>query len=248
MPSLADIKTESNCKLLAIGAPGAGKTCFAASFPGPMLYLDFDDKVDSAALFYRDKPELLKGIEVRQLGRQFNTDPIAEFNKLITNELIPAQKAGNLQWKTIVLDSISAFSDAALNHIIQTNPGIKGMETRQGKMPDKPHYGVLLREFGRLIPGLLTLPCNIVMCAHVDTYKDEATGMIIREAMMSGSYSQKLPQAFKEVWYLYVDDKGKRWAQTRADRAFGCLRSQIPGLPNPLPIDNGYEALKPYIK
>jgi Neuraminidase (sialidase) len=244
---LSEVKTEGNLKVLLIGSPGAGKTCFAASFPGPILYLDFDNKVDSAALFYRDKPDLLNNIEVRQLSVAFNADPITEFNKLIANELIPAQKSGNFPWKTIVLDSISAFSDAALNHIISTNPGIKGMETKQGKMPDKPHYGVLLREFGRLIPGLLTLPCNIVMCAHVDTYKDDSTGIIIREAMMSGSYSQKLPQAFKEVWFVYVDDKGKRWAQTRADRAFSCLRSQIPGLPTPLPIDNGYSEIAKYL-
>lgn len=248
MITLADIRTEGHVKLLLIGAPGAGKTCFSASMPGPVLFLDFDNKVDSAALFYRNKPELLAGVEVRQLSRDFNADPIAEFNKIIANELVPAQKAGTLKYKTIVLDSISAFSHAALMHILHTNPGIKGVQTAQGKMTDQTHYGVLLREFKRLIPGLLTIPCNIVMCAHVDTYKDAGTGVIIREAAMDGSYSQKLPQAFKEVWSLTVDDKGKRWAQTRANSQFSCLRSQIPGLPNPFCIDNGYAELAQYIK
>src|SRR4051812_20783679 len=197
MISLADIKTEGNVKVLVIGHPGAGKTCFAATFPGPILYLDFDNKVDSAALFFRDQPELLKNVEVRQLSTGFTADPIAEFNKIVANELVPQQKAGAMKYKTIVLDSISAFSNAALMHILQTNPGIKGVITAQGKMTDQTHYGVLLREFKRLIPGLLSLPCNIVMCAHVDTYKAD-TGVIIREAAMDGSYSQKLPQAFKE--------------------------------------------------
>lgn len=246
--TLADIKTEGNVKVLLIGQPGAGKTCFAASFPGPILFMDFDNKVDSAALFYRDKPELLKQVEVRQLSNAFNADPIAEFNKIVANELVPAQRNNTLKYKTIVLDSISAFSHAALMHILTTNPGIKGVITAQGKMTDQTHYGVLLREFKRLIPGLLTLPCNIVMCAHIDTYKDQTTGVIIREASMDGSYSQKLPQAFKEVWHMYVDDKGKRWAQTTADSRFACLRSQIPGLPNPFPIDSGYSELTKYIK
>ncbi len=246
--NLSEIKTEGNTKVLLIGPPGAGKTCFAASFPGPVLYLDFDNKVDSAALFYRNRPELLKGVEVRQLSSELNIDPIAEFNKLIANELVPQQKAGAMKYKTIVLDSISSFSHAALMHILQTNPGIKGVITAQGKMTDQTHYGVLLREFKRLIPGLLTLPCNIVMCAHVDTYKDPSTGTIIREAAMDGSYSQKLPQVFKECWSLYVDEKGKRWAQTTSDRQFSCLRSQIPGLPNPLCIDNGYDEVAKYIK
>jgi len=85
------------------------------------------------------------------------------------------------------------------------------------------------------------------MCAHVETYKDAATGSIIREAQMDGSYSQKLPQAFKEVWYLYVDDKGKRFAQTVANSAFSCLRSQIPGLPKLLPLDRGFEEIAKYL-
>lgn len=245
--NLSEIKTEGNTKVLLIGPPGAGKTCFAATFPGPVLYLDFDNKVDSAALFHRNKPEMLKNIEVRQLSSEFGIDPIAEFNKLVQNELVPQQKAGAMKYKTIVLDSISSFSHAALMHILQTNPGIKGVITAQGKMTDQTHYGVLLREFKRLIPGLLALPCNIVMCAHVDTYKD-TNGVIIREAAMDGSYSQKLPQVFKEVWSVFVDDKGKRWAQTVSDRQFSCLRSQIPGLPNPFCIDNGYSDLAKYIK
>lgn len=245
--TLDQIKTENNFKLLLIGSPGAGKTCFAASFPGPTLYLDFDDKVDSAALFYRDKPELLKQVEVRQLSRQLNEDPLVILNKIITDELIPQQRAGQMKFKTLVLDSISAFSAATLQHIITTNPGIKGVETKQGKMPDRPHYGVLLRELSRLVPGLLTLPCNVVMCAHVDTYKDDATGVIVREAMMDGSYGQKLPQAFKEVWFMYVDDKGKRMVQTRANHQFASLRSQIPKLPNVLCVDDGYAALVNYL-
>jgi len=246
MITLGDIKTEGNTKVLLIGAPGAGKTCLAASFPGPILFLDFDNKVDSAALFYKNNPELLANVEVRQLSTSFIADPIAEFNKIVGNELIPQLKTG-MKYKTIVLDSISAFSHLALMHILNTNPGVKGVQTAQGKMTDQTHYGILLREFKRLIPGLLTLPCNIVMCAHVDTYKDVSTGVIIREAAMDGSYSSKLPQAFKEVWYVYRDNKGQRWAQTGADLRFECLRSQIPGLPNPLCIDGGYAELAKYL-
>lgn len=244
---LSEIKTEGALKVLLIGAPGAGKTCFAASFPGPVLYLDFDDKIDSAALFYKNSPDLLNNIEVRQLARSLNDDPLIQMTKIISEELVPQQRAGQMKFKTLVLDSISAFSSATLMHILKTNPGIRGVDSAQGRQPDRQHYGILLREFARLIPGLLSLPCNVVMCAHVETYKDDATGMIVREPMMDGSYAQKLPQAFKECYYVYVDDKGKRWAQTQPDMKFNCLRSQIPGLPKLLDISNGYEAIKPYI-
>lgn len=245
--NLADIKTEGNCKVLITGMPGAGKTCLAASFPGPILYLDFDNKVDSAALFYRGKPELLAGVEVRQFGNYMKIDPMHEFISIVDKELVPQQTTGKMKYATIVLDSISAFSTATLNHIIATNPGIKGRETAQGRMPDKPHYGILLRKFLELIPGLISLPCNIVMLAHLETYKDEATGTIIRGPAMDGSFDQKLPQFFKESWFLYVDDKGKRWIQTRADSRFGALCSRIPGLPNLLCVDNGYAEIAKYL-
>ncbi len=245
MQTLDAIKTDGQHKILLIGAPGSGKTCFAASFPGPILYLDFDNKVDSAALFHKAKPELLRNVDVINLSIGLTGDPYAELQKAIRELMIQPVNAGTFKYKTVVLDSISAFSNAALRHIMTTNPGIKGRQTAQGSMPDKPHYGVLLKEFERLIPGMLTLPCNIIMCAHLETWKDETTGMIIRGPTMDGSFDQQLPRYFKECWYTYVNDKGQYVAQTRADMRFACLRSQIPGLPNPLPLN--YSELQKYL-
>ena len=54
---LSDVKTDGHLKILLYGQAGSGKTCFAAGFPTPMLYLDFDNKVDSAALFYKEDKE-----------------------------------------------------------------------------------------------------------------------------------------------------------------------------------------------
>ncbi len=106
-------------------------------------------------------------------------------------------------------------------------------------------YGILRREFQRLIPGLLTLPCNVIMLAHLTVEKDEATGMILRHAMMDGSFAKELPIYFKEVWRMYVKD-GRRMIQTQSDHSYNC-RSQLPGLPAHLDITDGYSALTKYI-
>ena len=248
MPSLDQISTAGNLKILLLGAPGSGKTCFATSLPTPILYLDFDGKVDSAALFHKADLERLKAIDVRTLTRSLpgGADPIEELNKIMKDEIGPQLKSGALKFKTLVLDSISAFSTATLKHIIRTNPGIKGVETAQGKQPDRPHYGVMLRWFTEYIPAVLDLPCNVIMCAHLETYKDANSGMIIRSPMMDGSFDEKLPIYFKEVWYTHVTDKGQYVAQTKADSKFSCLRSQIPGLPAVMPLS--YAELEKYIK
>jgi len=247
MPALSDIKTESNLKILLYGNSGAGKTVFAAGFPGPILYLDFDGKVDSAAEFYKGD-ERLKHIDVRQLQQQLmmnqNLNPIAELNKIIATELIPAQKQGALPFKTLVLDSITTFSSLTLNHILLTNPGIKRNTTAQGNQPGLQDYGILKREFAKLIPGLLSLQCNVVMLGHISTDKDESTGEIIRGPLMDGSFAKELPIYFKEVWRAFVDDKGNHFAQTRSDSRYNC-RSQLKNLPSPLPLN--YTELAKYL-
>lgn len=246
MPSLAEIKTDGALKILVYGDPGSGKTCFAAGFPTPILYLDFDCKVDSAALFYRKDTVRLQAIDVRQLGSNLAVNPIQELEKIIASELVPQQKSGQMKFKTLVLDSLTSFSSACLRYIVESNPGINRVKTKQGAQPGMQDFGILKREFKKLIPGLLDLPCNIVMCGHVATEKDEATGQIIRGALMDGSFANELPSLFKEAWRTCVDDKGQHWAQTRPDSKFSKLRSQIPGLPSLLPLN--YAALEKFIK
>lgn len=245
--NLSEIKTEGNIKVLIEGESGIGKTCYAATFPGKILMLDFDGKADSAAAFLRFKgmTEQLGQVEVEQFPPQLAISPIESLSKLISEKLIPQQRAGKMEFQTLVLDSITTFSAATLSHIVKTNPGIKRNETRQGPQPGLQDYGILRREFQRLIPGLLSLPCNVVMLAHIAVEKDEATGQILRHAMMDGSFARELPIYFKEVHRMYVKD-GKRFIQTQSDHMFN-LRSQIPGLPAHLDVTEGYPALAKYI-
>lgn len=235
---LSEIKPEANMKILVYGNSGAGKTCFAAGFPYPILYLDFDGKVDSAAAFFRNDKERLENIDVRDLSAKMSQDPILEFSKIIA-EVAKQEKEGKLEFKTLVLDSLTTFSSLVLKHIVATNPGIKRTASKQGVQPGLQDYGILRREFERLITGLLGLNCNVVMLGHIDTSKDELTGEIVRGPLLDGSFAKSLPIYFKEVYRAFVD-KDEHVLQTKSDYRFSC-RSQIPNLPNPCP--SNYEEL-----
>ena len=233
MPMLSEMQVEGNLKILLYGMSGSGKSCFASSLPTPMLFLDFDGKADSAALFHKNDPERLKQIDVRQLAQNFSQSPIAELEKIISTELIPQEKSGKMNFKTLVLDSITTFSSATLKHIVDSNPGIKRVVTKQVQQPGMQDFGILKREFSKLIPNILALPCNVVMLGHISTEKDDISGEIIRGPAMDGSFAKDLPIYFKEVWRSYVDDKYTHWAQTKSDARYAC-RTQIPGSPNPM--------------
>jgi hypothetical protein len=230
-------------KVLAYGNPGTGKTCFAAGFPAPILYFDFDNKVSSAIRFFSKDKERLDNIEIKSLSMSLTQNPLIAFTQEI-EALRKMQATGNFPYKTLVIDSITTFSAATLQHIIASNPGIKGRQTAQGTMPDKPHYGILLREFERLIPGLLTLDMNIVMLGHLTEYKNDDTGAMVREVMCDGSFSSRLPIYFDEVYYTYKGSKGEFLAQTQNLNGYAC-RSQIPGLPAIIPLN--YKEIETYV-
>jgi hypothetical protein len=233
---LSELNTTENLKILVCGPPGAGKTCFAASAPYPILFLDFDSKVNSAAAWYAKDRERLENIDVRSMGKALDgSDPIVEMMRIINTELIPMQKAGTPQFKTLVIDSCTTFSAAVLSHIVRTNPGIKRVSSAQGVQPGMQDYGILKREFMKLVPGLLSLPMNVIMTAHIKTDRSELTGEIIRSPIMDGSFSQELPIYFEEVYRVYMKD-GKPYAQTKADAYYDFCRSQIPGLTNPVEL------------
>lgn len=233
---LSEVKTEGNFKLLLMSDPGIGKTVFGTSLPGKTLVLDFDGKIDSAALFWRKhNPAQVECIEVEQLATGLEGTSIQQLDKIMRDRLIPEQRSGKMSFDTLVVDSITTFSSACLAHIVRTNGGIKRNITAQGMQPGLQDYGILKREFERVITGLLGLPCNVIMLAHIATEKDEFTGQILRHSMMDGSFAKTLPIYFKEVWRAFVKD-GKRFAQTQSDGSYNC-RSQIPGLPSPVPLE-----------
>lgn len=228
---LSEIKPTENIKVLVVGPPGTTKTCFAVGFPYPILVLDFDNKINSAAAWFANDPERINSVEVRQFGRRLdNFDPLVEVNKLIMNELIPQQKEGKMAYRTLLIDSMTTFSSATIRHIVNTNPGVKRVQSAQGFQPCQQDYGILKREFARLIPGLLSLPMNIVMTAHLDTDRSDVTGEILRKPLMDGSFGEQLPVYFEEVYVTYMRE-GKPCAQTKSDQNYNFCRSQIPGLP-----------------
>lgn len=236
MPSLNDLKISENLRLLQYGESGTGKTVFATGFPTPIHVLDFDNKISSAAAYWREKdPARLNDITYETYGP---TDERGTQAERCSNDLGKMRKEGKFP-RTLVLDSLTTFSDEFMRYLMRINPGIKRMDTKGAATPAMQDYQVAKLYFKQFIGQLLTLPCNVVVLAHIQMDKDEITGEILRTPMIAGKLSRELPIWFEEVHRSYVKD-GKYMSQTKSDSRYQC-RTQIPRLP--AEIELRYEEL-----
>lgn len=136
-----------NCVLY--GAPGVGKTTGALSAPGPVLYLNAEGS--NAAMFAR---RFHIGTEIREVT-------ITDGDTL--NQALLYLKEGN-GIQTVVVDSIGAIFQAVLE-------GYTG-----GGKPTLPQYGDTTTAIERFCRALRDLPINVVLIAHEQAVKDEASG------------------------------------------------------------------------
>lgn len=239
---LSEMKSTKYTKVIVFGDSGTGKTCFAAGFPGPIEVCDFDLKIGSAANFYAGN-KLLDDINVESYpydskdyggaGFRFNND---------IDKLKAAFLKGERPCETLVLDSFTTMSERLMEHFLKENPNVPRVKIKGPIVPSQQDYGYYLNFIKKFLSELVSLPCNLVMTAHIEIKKDDKTGALLRLPMASGKISSLLPIYFEEVYMSYVEgegDKRRYRAQTQADRKFNC-RSQR-GLP-PV-IDLSYESL-----
>lgn len=214
-------------KVLIYGDAGTGKTCFAASFPTPIEIWDFDNKASSIVNYYNGDKRL-EQIEVKQYGHLQNGPKIkaweADYAKLHDKV-----KSGEI--KTVILDSLTTFASALLQHYIVTQTSIKRAIVGINALQD---YQLLDAHLTQIITSILGLNCNVVMTGHLTMEKDEATGAIQRVPLMSGKFAYKLPIFFEEV-YVSKIEKGNYVAVTKTDSTY-ISRTQIKGLPTVIPL------------
>lgn len=239
MKKLGELKTDTNRKILLMGDAGTGKTVFACAFPTPLFVADFDNKVSSAAAFFAKDAKRLAGIDYETYVASNAEDrPFARYYTKLT-ELRKLATQGKLAYKTVVLDSLSTYSDAMMREVMYQNVGAKRAGPTGIAAPALQDYMLHANHFKNVLVELLSLPCNVIVTAHIALNKDETTGEIFREPFLPGKLARQLPIWFEEVYRTFAQTKDGRttyFAQTQSGQGYQC-RSQIVGLPNPVELD-----------
>jgi len=112
---------------------------------------------------------------------------------------------------TYVIDSFTSFAQSLMNEILKARSRKPPMIAQLGKDPDivpeLGDYNVHQKTLAHNLAQIMSIPCNVVVIAHLNIDKDDTTGRLYSSVMMDGKkFAQTVPTLFDEVYF--ADTKG----------------------------------------
>lgn len=234
--------------VLPYGDFGSGKSTFASTFPNPMLVLMWDaygketpylrgpnwepspiqqgpfcpyrtvhskktGKMLKRIEYYHDTTWVQPEVVNRKAGKSIKDMSPDAYHRFLKR--MAAYGDEEVAWATVVCDSVTAMEIASRRWDQFTlNPDAQ--DARQW-------YGASKDMLERMLLGRLAgLPCNVVVCAHIDDQPFENQGRGRRMPMAPGKLRASLPSQYGEVYRSWVDDRGEHWMQTKSDGLWAC--------------------------
>lgn len=254
MPHVRDAVVSPYKRIIAVGATGTGKTTQMWSLPGRKFLYQFDPNTMASIKGVADQlhieppdiefeafePDILemdtmlkgfrkeaKDDDPRLIGRtkkQAEPTVYLDFCEDI-NRRVDEGYFKDFQW--LCFDSLTFLNKATMARNLHVND-------HYGFIEDLADYRVVGSKIAELFTSLASLPINIYMTAHWQSYQDEKTKKIETKINAHGSSRTMLPLIFTEVWQtLREEHKGKPAyvVRTRPDpRGLQDLRTSILGL------------------
>lgn len=193
--------------VLLCGTSGAGKTFFSRTCPGPVLLDSFDPNGTDTIRSVIESNHIIADTRFEISKRKSNENPFSLWD--IEYE---RRKRMNLfdEVGTYFIDSFTLMNHALINHVKQ----------------DWQLWDKTLRE---IILDLGTLPCHVVMTAHLTLIKDEITGKTVAHILSPGQAKYWLPMLFSEVYVLVStpSTKGLERKMITANNSYYVAKTRI---------------------
>ena len=205
---------------LRMGAPKTFKTgAVVGTYPKPMLYFGFDHggidvipdttEMDSRTVgeFKLDKPT--KPITVldyssvcpRTLSLDYLPTKSQEGMQTFYRDYNQLTGKVNIEYKTVVFDSVSGYMDMTLAHLSSFNPNA---------MADARVWAYQVgQKVRQLILSATCLPCHVVFIMHSTIEKDELTQQIRELPSVYSGLRNDIGGLFSQVFYATKNIAGK---------------------------------------
>ena len=193
-------------RALIYGSSGTGKTTLAGTFPNP-IFIDLDNGMESLrnidVEYYMidakptEDPDAIKILGEKSASKDNGYLKTIGMLEHFLNTLGPND--------TLVLDSLTIFSDYAMLHVL---------DLANQKTPRIQDWGAGQKLVESCVSSFRSAKCHIVVIAHEEFTKDDDSGVISWLPLTIGKLRTKLPLYFDEVYRAYAelgkgDKKGK---------------------------------------
>lgn len=159
MANLRSKKLGGVFKGLFVGDVGTGKTIAAGSFPGPIKFFDFDDRIDPLISFYPHRDDIEYVTVVSSRSERKDTITFIEF----CQEFMDFQD--RCPYETVVLDSLTSMSACCVLYALELNGEFN---LKKGKLP-RPQFDEYKGETATMLKILevcKSLPSHVIATAH----------------------------------------------------------------------------------
>lgn len=201
--------------VLLWGAAGMGKTTLAATAPGKKLWLLFDPG-GSDVLTGRDDIIVADFTgEDKSIVDKFKQEDPVGLGKLL---------AAHPDVTTVVFDSVTTFSELALNWAVAVTGGNVKIEA-----PSEAGYGRRNIFVAQMVMNVQRTVAkhgrNLIFIMHEKMEKD-AAGVNVLTLMISAGQQNSIALRFGEVWWLTDTAKG-RTIRVRPDRTHKPMKTRM---------------------
>jgi len=171
--------------VLAFGPPGSGKSTFAATAPGPVLWVNAEG---GGALSYARKTATQRGTTIHEV----RLDPLIPVRSTLLQVVKHLRSGTEPVARTVVVDTLGKTRDMLVDQIVE-----------KGTRNSLPQYGQVADILGKFVGVLRDLDVNVVLIAHEDVADGDQGDRIVRP-LIGGQLTEKIPGEVDVVTYCGV--------------------------------------------
>lgn len=197
----SDYKPDQRIFAMFVARSGDGKSTAAASFPGPVMDLDFDNRFAGIAGAIEQKIYPADGIEYTPFNPRGGWDPV---DKML-QQWEMWRISGQFPYKTVIIDSLTSFTRLL---VVASHKAQQGKMIGNLRVSGPGDFNFEAAGTHQFFDYLRTFPCNVICSAHIvdkygklnknDQYSE--TGIIGEKLSIRDNLGENVQTYFDDVY------------------------------------------------